>query len=68
MSSTWVLSRYPFHHDSFRSISKDQNRVPTGYLRGDACNCEPQAQRKRREPQLNDELNSQRANEMQRLF
>lgn len=22
---------------------QDQNRVPTGYLRGDACNCEPQA-------------------------
>lgn len=43
MSNTCVLSRYPFHHDSFQSISKDQNRVPTGYLRGDACNCEPQA-------------------------
>jgi len=29
-------------NNGFLNTSLDQNRVPTGYLRGDACNCEPQ--------------------------
>ncbi|CAJ1382713.1 unnamed protein product [Effrenium voratum] len=28
--------------NGFINTSLDENRVPTGYLRGDACNCEPQ--------------------------
>lgn len=28
--------------NGFQNTSLDQDRVPTGYLRGDACNCEPQ--------------------------